>query len=243
MADDISNGTALSRVRAYLAQIEMPLDSRLPPERTLAGALGVTRAELRKALGALEAENQIWRHVGKGTFIGSRPIDTLADVAAITRRTNPAEVMRTRLLLEPEVARMAALSATSAHVAEMRTCMQRSRAAQSWRQYEAWDNRLHRVVAESTQNSLLLALLDTLNAVRRAVAWGRLRGDKVRPAPDHHSFADHEAIVDAIEDRDVNRAASAMRTHLENVERNLLKSHPAAEATASPARRAAPVGT
>jgi len=243
MADDISNGTALSRVRAYLAQIEMPLDSRLPPERALAGALGVTRAELRKALGTLEAENQIWRHVGKGTFIGSRPIDTLADVAAITRRTNPAEVMRTRLLLEPEVARMAALSATSAHVAEMRTCMQRSRAAQSWRQYEAWDNRLHRVVAESTQNSLLLALLDTLNAVRRAVAWGRLRGDKVRPAPDHHSFADHEAIVDAIEDRDVNRAASAMRTHLENVERNLLKSHPAAEAVAGPARRGAPAGT
>jgi DNA-binding FadR family transcriptional regulator len=240
MADDISNGTALSRVRAYLAQIEMPLDSRLPPERALASALGVTRAELRKALGALEAENQIWRHVGKGTFIGSRPIDTLADVAAITRRTNPAEVMRTRLLLEPEVARMAALSATSAHIAEMRTCMQRSRAAQSWRQYEAWDNRLHRVVAESTQNSLLLALLDTLNAVRRAVAWGRLRGDKVRPAPDHHSFADHEAIVDAIEDRDVNRAAAAMRAHLENVERNLLKSHPTAEAVASHSRRAAP---
>jgi DNA-binding FadR family transcriptional regulator len=240
MADDISNGTALSRVRAYLAQIEMPLDSRLPPERELAETLGVTRAGLRTALAVLESENQIWRHVGKGTFIGSRPIDTLADVAAITRRTNPAEVMRTRLLLEPEVARMAALSATSAHIAEMRTCMQRSRAAQSWRQYEAWDNRLHRVVAESTQNSLLLALLDTLNAVRRAVAWGRLRGDKVRPAPDHHSFADHEAIVDAIEDRDVNRAAAAMRAHLENVERNLLKSHPTAEAVASHSRRAAP---
>ena len=39
--------------------------------------LGVTRAELRKALAVLEAENQIWRHVGKGTFIGSRPIETV----------------------------------------------------------------------------------------------------------------------------------------------------------------------
>ncbi|MBA4095442.1 MAG: GntR family transcriptional regulator [Rhodospirillum sp.] len=239
IADDLATGTALARLRSYLAQIEMPLDSRLPPERELAETLGVTRAGLRKALAVLESENQIWRHVGKGTFIGSRPIETMADVAAITRRTNPTEVMRTRLVLEPEVARMAALNATSTHIAEMRLCMQRTRAAQTWRQYEAWDNRLHRVIAESTQNSLLLALLDTLNAVRRAVVWGRLRVDKVRPAANHHSFDDHEAIVAAIEDRDLNRAAAAMRAHLENVERNLMRSRPAPEALMPDAREAA----
>jgi DNA-binding FadR family transcriptional regulator len=214
---------ALARLRAYLANIELPVDSRLPAERELAQILGVGRADLRKALAALEAENQIWRHVGKGTFIGSRPIDTHADVAAITKRTNPAEAMRTRLLLEPEVARMAALNATSEHIAEMRLCLQKCRSAQTWRQYEAWDNRLHRVIAESTQNALLLALLDTLNAVRRALAWGRLRVNKVKPAPDHHSFTEHEAIVSAIADRDLDRAAAAMRKHLESVERNLLR--------------------
>ena len=240
MTDDVANGTALARVRSYLAQIEMPVDSRLPPERELAETLGVTRASLRKALAVLESENQIWRHVGKGTFIGSRPIETMADVAAITRRTNPTEVMRTRLLLEPEVARMAALNATSAHIAEMHMCMQRTRAAQTWRQYEAWDNRLHRVIAESTQNSLLLALLDTLNAVRRAVVWGRLRVEKVKPAPNHHSFEDHEAIVAAIEDRDLDRAAGAMRRHLENVERNLLRPRPATDMIAKEMREAAP---
>jgi DNA-binding FadR family transcriptional regulator len=240
MTDDIANGTALARLRTYLAQIEMPLDSRLPPERELAETLCVTRASLRKALAVLESENQIWRHVGKGTFIGSRPIETMADVAAITRRTNPTEVMRTRLVLEPEVARMAALNATSAHIAEMRLCMQRTRTAQTWRQYEAWDNRLHRVIAESTQNALLLALLDTLNAVRRAVVWGRLRVEKVKPAPNHHSFEDHEAIVAAIENRDLDRAAGAMRMHLENVERNLLKPRPAAEMIATEMREAAP---
>jgi DNA-binding FadR family transcriptional regulator len=240
MTDDIAAGTALSQLRAYLVQIEMPLDSRLPPERELAETLGVTRAGLRKALAVLEGENQIWRHVGKGTFIGSRPIESMADIAAITRRTNPAEVMRTRMVLEPEVARLAALNATSEHIAEMRLCMQRTRAAQTWRQYEAWDNRLHRVIAEATQNSLLLALLDTLNAVRRAVVWGRLRVDKVKPAPNHHSFEDHAAIVAAIEDRDLSRAAGAMRAHLENVERNLLRPRPATEPMVAEAREAAP---
>jgi DNA-binding GntR family transcriptional regulator len=45
----------------------------------------------------------------------------------------------------------------------------------------------------------------------------------VKPAPDHHSFIDHEAIVSALADRDLDRAAAAMRKHLESVERNLLR--------------------
>jgi len=228
-----ASSSIADQIRALIEKGEYGPGERLPPERELAESLGVTRAGLRKALAVLEGENQIWRHVGKGTFIGSRPIDTHADVAAITKRTNPAEAMRTRLLLEPEVARMAALNATSEHIAEMRLCLQKCRAAQTWRQYEAWDNRLHRVIAESTQNALLLALLDTLNAVRRALVWGRLRVNKVKPAPDHHSFAEHEAIVSAIADRDLDRAAACMRKHLESVERNLLR-------PAEPERQPAP---
>jgi DNA-binding FadR family transcriptional regulator len=218
-----SDATTLGRLRIYLARSGMLTDGRLPPERRLTETLGVSRSELRKALAVLEAEGQLWRHVGKGTFVGSRPLDTQADIAAITRRTNPAEVMKTRLLLEPEVARLAALNATPEQIAEMRACLRKSREAASWRQYESWDNRLHRVIAEATQNNLLLALLDTLNAVRRAVAWGRLRANPLKPDPDHHSFAEHEAIVEAIVDRDMARAASGMRRHLESVERNLLK--------------------
>jgi len=215
-------GGTVTQLRAYLAQAELPDDGRLPPERDLSEALGVSRTELRKALGTLEAEGQIWRHVGKGTFVGSRPIDTFADLTALARRTNPAEVMRARLIVEPEIARAAALTATPMHIAEMRACQARTREAATWRQYENWDNRLHRTVAEAAQNIPLLGLFDTLNALRRAVTWGRLRSNPVKPRPDHHSFAEHEAIVDAIENRDMNGAAAAMRTHLRTVERNLL---------------------
>jgi DNA-binding FadR family transcriptional regulator len=212
----------VARLRAYIEGGQLTVDSRLPPERELSRALGVSRAGLRQALAVLEAEGQIWRHVGKGTFIGTRPIATVSDIDAMVRRTNPAEVMRTRLLIEPEVARLAALNATPQQIAEMRLCMVRSRAAATWRQYESWDNRLHRTIAEATQNALLVSLLDTLGAVRRAVAWGRLRVNKVKPEPDHHSFAEHEEIVAAIAERDRECAAKAMRRHLETVERKLL---------------------
>ena len=221
MASDVPDN-ALNQLRAILANRDLNVETRLPTERQLVETLGLTRPAVRKALAVLEAEGQIWRHVGKGTFIGTRPMNGVGDVAAIARKTNPGEVMRTRVLFEPEVAALAALNATPDHVAEMRLCLQRSRAAATWRQYESWDNRFHRVIGEAAQNYLMLVLLDTLNAVRRAVTWGRLRPDRDRPAPDHHSFGEHEAIVEAIQDRDRTRAREAMRAHLLNVERNLL---------------------
>jgi len=221
--DEMSSSRSIvTQLRAYLAQTTLPEDGRLPPERDLSAARGVTRTELRKALGTLEAEGQIWRHVGKGTFIGNRPVDTLSDIAALSKRTNPAELMRARLIIEPEIARAAALTATPMHLAELRMCQTRTREAATWRQYETWDTRLHRTVAEATQNTPLLGLFDMLNALRRAVTWGRLRSNPVKPEPDHHSFTEHETIITAIENRDMNGAAAAMRTHLRSVEHNLL---------------------
>jgi DNA-binding FadR family transcriptional regulator len=218
----IDRRDALARLSAYLSQSGLGHGDRLPPERELAAHLGLTRAELRKALAMLQAEGQLWRHVGRGTFIGSRPPDTVGDIAAMARRTNPGEIMRARLLIEPEIARTAALNATSAHVEEMRAAMAKSRTAATWRLYESWDTRLHRTIAEATQNSLLVGLLDTLNAVRRMATWGRLRIHPVRPDRNHHSFTEHEAIVEAIVHRDMTAAANAMRSHLQTVERNLL---------------------
>ena len=111
----------------------------------------------------------------------------------------------------------------------MRTCLKGAREARSWRFYENWDNRLHRTIAQSTQNVLMLAMFDTLNTVRRAVVWGRLRPAGDRPEPNHHSFAQHDALVSAIEDRDLRTAEFAMRTHLIDVARNLLEVSEAAE--------------
>lgn len=208
----------LSRLRDFLATAQLPDGGRLPPERDLAESLDVGRSALRKALATLQAEGVVWRHVGKGTFTGERPIDTVADINAMVHRTNPLEVMGARIAFEPEVARCAALNATPSQIAELRSAMLKAQQAPTWRLYEQWDNRLHRLIGEASQNSLLLGLLDTLNAVRRAVTWGRLRDTPVRPPPDHHSFEEHARIVDAIANRDGSAAADAMRRHLRSVE-------------------------
>lgn len=214
MPDDNS---ALDQLRTLLTDGTWDLDARLPPERELAETLSVSRSDLRKALAVLEAEGQIWRHVGKGTFVGARPLAALSDLSALAARTSPAEVIRTRLLLEPTAARIAATNATPTHIAEMRTCLARTRAARTFQQYVMWDNRLHVVIGEATQNTLLIGFLEALHAIRRVVVWGRLR-EREPPRPDNPSLDDHDRIVEAIEDRNADAAYREMHAHLVRVE-------------------------
>ncbi|MGI9499993.1 MAG: FadR/GntR family transcriptional regulator [Geminicoccaceae bacterium] len=94
---------------------------------------------------------------------------------------------------------------------------------------ENWDNQLHRAIAETTGNQALLNLLDTLNAIRQAIIWGRLRAGPVRPPTSHHSFSEHATIIETIEQRDREGAAQAMRLHQQPVGRHLLDDEVAAE--------------
>ena len=224
-----SGHAALVQLQAYLAQHDLPTDSRLPAERELCEVLGVSRGDLRKALALLEKEGKIWRRVGKGTFIGSGPLEETVAIAEISGRTNPADLMRSRLIVEPEIAREAALHATQDDILAMRRSLAQTRAAATWRQYENLDNLLHRQIAQASRNTVLLGLFDVLNAIRRAVVWGRLRVEPARPPADHHSFTEHDRIVDAIENRDLGGAATAMRSHLQSVERRLIPLRDAAE--------------
>jgi DNA-binding FadR family transcriptional regulator len=215
--------TTLGAIRTWLAGAgALAFGGRLPPERELAGRFGVNRGAVRKALAVLEAEGHIRRYVGRGTFLteGHALVEGEThhrrDIAAIANLTSPPEAMQARLILEPEVARLAALNATSAHIAELRQLAGRIRAVHSWSEYEDLDWRFHDLIAEASGNKLLVEMQLLVNGVRRAVVWGYLARRPAGPPNDYHSFAEHDAIVEAIADRDRRGAAAAMRRHLDS---------------------------
>ncbi len=210
---------ALVQLRAYIAQGQFDINDRLPSERVLCDELGVPRSELRKAFAVLEADGSVWRHVGRGTFIGngSSGNSDVSSIAALAKRTTPREVMYARLLLEPMLAREAAMHATAEHVEELIRICRNSQAAETWREYEALDNKFHSLLAATTQNTPLIAMFDQLNALRRTVVWGRLRDRPDHPPTDHPSFAEHQEILHAIENRDAENAYASMRKHLQSV--------------------------
>jgi DNA-binding FadR family transcriptional regulator len=189
----------------------------------LTDELGMTRATLRKALDALERDGQIWRHVGKGTFIAEEGAAKPPNGAVVElgRQLTPFRMVRARLAIEPAIAREAAVNASGETLQKMRRAIDRAKAATTWKEYEAQDDLFHRAVAEASDNLLLLSIFDQLNAVRRAVAWGNVTRESARPSPDHSSFTEHDAIADAVTSRDPAAAYEAMRKHLRSVAQRL----------------------
>jgi DNA-binding FadR family transcriptional regulator len=210
----------LTLLQAYLASTPLPDSGRLPPERELAEALGVSRAELRKALALLEAEGQLWRHVGKGTFLGARPLAAIGDVALLAHQAGAGGTLQARLVLEPQLAALAARHAMPPQLQAMQAAMEASRRpGLSWRGYEGQDARLHREIAAAAGNPLLLHLFDQLAAIRRVLTWNRPRQQPEGPPAGHPSFAEHEGIVAAITAGDAVAAEQRMHDHIAAVHR------------------------
>ena len=196
--------------------------SRLPPERDLALKLNVGRSTLRKALCLLEAEGRIWRHVGKGTFVGGPPHVNGGAILQQTPLISPAEVMEARLTVEPVIASTAALRATDEDIDYLRHCLDKSENAADWETYELWDGTLHRSVAKATHNGLLLCVLETINTIRQRKEWGQLRQHALN-AERHQTYcSQHRAVVEAITGRNAQRAAALMQQHISTVMQNMI---------------------
>lgn len=211
---------SIARVMARLSAGAGPA-GRLPPERRVAAELGLSRAEVRKTLALLEAQGRIVRHVGRGTFLrqDGEDVDAFRDLKL---RTGPREAMEARLLIEPELAGLAAINATAEQISGLREVTAATRQVPDWAEYERLDALFHRLIAEAAGNRLLVAVHDIVNEVRRAVIWTWLDTRPAGPPPDYSSFAEHEAILAAIARRDRQEAADAMRRHLRTTSARLI---------------------
>jgi DNA-binding FadR family transcriptional regulator len=194
---------------------------RLPAERDLAARLGCSRQTLRGCLAALEKDGEIWRHVGQGTFRGSRPRHLPVRDTLLIEGATPPDIMNARMLLEPMVAAEAARHADAADVAMLRDKVQAGRFAADRSACEQADDAFHRALAQISGNPILSGFLVYLSGVRRRVAWQRewettYRRVGVQAFQTIHSDQ-HERIVDAISDGSPERAAACMTKHLETI--------------------------
>ncbi len=209
----------LSRLRAFIEGEAERGNTQLPPEPKLAEALDVSRGRLRTLLKRVEDEGLIWRHVGKGTFIGEREVDPTAPEWAAD--VSLGDIMDARRLLEPMLAGQAAINARPADLSAMEKCLTEMETAASYAQWKRLDERLHRLIATATRNPLLLCRHDSLCGQGRSGLDTRLNavfGQETAPSATNRQ---HEAIVAAIRSGDPESAENAMREHLTSVREQL----------------------
>ena len=216
---------ALEQLRALIVSAHIARNDKLPTERDLAERLGVSRRAIRRALEVLEAEGSVWRRQGAGTFLGSGPEPDVDDAETMPEGTDLMQVMEVRLRIEPQLAQLAALRAQPSDVARMRELAEKIRlsAAADPDARELWDGALHRLIAQSAGNAFFLTIFDTVNRVRQSAVWQAVRETTRSDSDMSVSFAQHNAIIDAIAAHDVSAAGEAMLSHLLSIQENLVR--------------------
>ncbi len=109
------------------------------------------------------------------------------------------------------------MRASAAEVQQIAWCLEKSESALDLKTFEIWDERLHRAIAQSCHNSLLLALFEAVNAVRRQTAWGSLQQVALAEYGVKEIWSQHARVVHAIVDRDSVAARNFMRDHVRAV--------------------------
>jgi DNA-binding FadR family transcriptional regulator len=209
---------ALREMRNFIERGHFEMEGRLPPERELAAQLRVGRSTLRKALEILEAEGEIWRHVGQGTFVGRRSSKVQVETSLNLSKVSSRELLDARLGLEPAIAASAAVTAQPSDIAYMKMAAEKRENTKLPEAYNLWDHQFHLAIAEATRNPIMVALLEQLNGLRRAPTWTSYKKDRMKEPHYSASKRQHREIIAAIEQHDSDRAFRAMKNHILGVQ-------------------------
>ncbi|HXZ10147.1 MAG TPA: FCD domain-containing protein [Paraburkholderia sp.] len=207
--------SALNRLLDFIAQGGLQSGDMLPPERTLAETLGISRRELRGALASLEASGRVWRGVGRGTYLGTRPLRFATSLRSMRAGSSPADIAEMRLVLEPAFVELATAKASPEDLAELEKCARRNATANDDDEWQQWDHRFHLLIAQATRNASIIALMEVVNGMRMKPNLREKTSDQTTR---RHFAQQHQAIVDAMLKRDGATAAARMREHLLNVQ-------------------------
>jgi GntR family transcriptional regulator, uxu operon transcriptional repressor len=199
-------------------------DAKLPTERQFVQLLRRPRSYVRKSLTVLEIEGHIVRHVGRGTFIAEKRDASKLVEAGDELDVSPGELIEARLLFEPPLGTLVIKNATSADFRKIAASLDQMENAGDLEEYERGDDGFHLGIALATHNGLAVRIAEMLSAARRNATWGQLKSRRGIFAVERREQVrqQHQAIFDALLERDAEKARQLMVEHLNGVRVKLL---------------------
>ncbi|HEX5512061.1 MAG TPA: FadR/GntR family transcriptional regulator [Actinomycetales bacterium] len=194
---------------------------RLPSEQELASQLGVSRPTVRESLRALTTMNIIETRHGEGSFVASLKAQELIEPLNFVLHVDDdaiSHLFQVRSFIEAGSARLAAENANEQDINDLDELVHAYAAhIDDFEQCVQLDLAFHRRIAAATSNPLLGSLLDSLVSLSMVSRRRTGSGMQTRKRAAH----DHTLILQAIRERDTDKAAQAMLRHLEHVSREL----------------------
>lgn len=202
--------TAIESLRNAIEKGDWSVGDRLPVESELSDSLGVSRNTVREAVRVLVHVGMLETRQGDGTYV--RATRDAGETLRRIARTQLADQLEVRIMLETEAAKLAAARRTDKDLREMTTALDaRAKAGQNLQGRIRHDEAFHHALVAASHNSALVELYDYFShAVSQTIEQTETDTDLPEPSQE-----DHELLLAAVRRQDESKA--------ENLARALLK--------------------
>lgn len=206
------------KIRTHIISGEIPAGYIFPNETIFCEQLGVSRSTLREAYKALESTGFIKRVKRFGTIVNDfSDISKAAPLGTSLIMSDIDELLEFRVMIEAELARLAALRASEENINSMKEALENMKKSGSdLADLTQHDTRFHMEIAKASGNRLLMSTMENAKDVFQTGIY-RAFQRKTKTNVENALYF-HEQILDAIIRKDSDGAYTMMRQHIESVE-------------------------
>lgn len=207
----------IRQIRDLITSGQLKAGDRLPPERKLCEALGVSRTHLRNALQKLEFYGILKTLPQSGTVVAGMGLPALEGLITdmLSLRGNDFKsLVETRVILETNIAQLAAEHRSVDDIREIDNALKAHRTKIERNENAVEEDLLfHLKIAEAGKNSVLNSLMliitpDILHYFKKHnVCEGRTKV----------AIEQHEILLQHIIDREPEKAGLAIKEHLKDI--------------------------
>lgn len=208
----------INQIRGLITSGQLNPGDKLPSERKLAERLGVGRTYIRDAIAKLEFYGILKTMPQSGTVVAGIGITALEGLITDVLKLEASDfgdLVETRVLLETQAARMAALRRTTDDIINMKNAL------------DAYDKKIkdgvpaveedllfHLKIAEAGGNSVLKSLMMIITP---DIVKSFTKLDVCKDGRFYRSLEEHKIILEHIVNKEPELAAKAMKEHLTDV--------------------------
>lgn len=209
----VSEGV-INQIKQSILLGQFKAGERLPSERDLAEEFRVSRMAIREALRALELSGFIETRQGinGGAFVTDLTFEHLGDAFLdlfLADKVSIPEMLQVRLLIEPEVARLATQNINPVGIQKLKEALEIEELPLTTllKDVEAKQN-FHFILAEMSRNRFLEAIVRSLLKLTRNLVLAVDAGPRFI-----HPAGMHRKVAEAVLSGDPEAAYQAMKNH------------------------------
>ena len=195
---------------------EWPAGTKLPSENKLCEMFGISRIKVRENVQKLVALNMVIKKRGSGAYVEewqpAHSIESEFSPYAALNNFDYEEIFEYRKGLEATAVELFIKNAGKAHIDELKLANFKLIENQNEPDMAAiYDAKFHTILAEGSGNRLIIKM----NEIISSLVISHIKSVNSMIDAMKHAITEHDEIIKAVENRDIEKGTIAIKNHME----------------------------